>query len=283
MNSPFPKPEYFSPPNMQSSYMGRDMYSFYPCSYQYNYAYPNYNTPFPFRKRVARINFNSLNNVDVLQLSKNGDVLYLQQLLYPLIFSNITQEDGEQFGSRGALHAFMILQLAVEYYMGVVYSLNEKLNQLQKPEKPKKEENPTQIMKLEAQIQCLKKDIESRDLIIDNLSEKVADLKQERNKLKVQLDSLKAKEISRRINPLSQELSEGEVESPPELKQLSTEPPHKSRNLVRIDHSNHSSSRSTESNKQHHKKSHQKNREKSSESRSYYYSTKYDSSSSDWA
>ena len=47
-------------------------------------------------------------------IARTGDTASIEYLMQPIAFANITQEDMKQFGSRSALHAFLILQMGVE-------------------------------------------------------------------------------------------------------------------------------------------------------------------------
>ncbi|OHT00688.1 hypothetical protein TRFO_32549 [Tritrichomonas foetus] len=212
-----PRPQYYFAPDPVSA--DPNVYSQQPPQY----APTNFVQPFLFSQRVARLNFESLENVDVTQIAKTGDILSIQQLLYPIAFANITQEDATEFGSRGALHAFLILQMAVEYFIGVVNSLMTQIQSQQHSNQQKMattspSPDTTLIHNYEAQIALLKKDIQSRDLIIENLSDKLSDCEIERNSLKARLQNANQRERARKLRPQNDSISEGEVRPGPNLR-----------------------------------------------------------------
>ena len=203
----FPNPQYYFSPNAVTAEAG--IYTTQPPSF----APLNLIQPFHFSKRIAKLDFQSIGNVDVTKIAKTGDILSVQQLLYPIAFANITQEDAPKFGTRGALHSFLILQMAVEYLIGVVNSLLSKTPpQNVKPKDPCSQPNdPLKTMNYEAQIQMLKKDIQSRDLIIENISDKLSDCQAERDALREKLNVMKERKKQERLNPIIEnEPSEGE-------------------------------------------------------------------------
>ena len=142
----------------------------------------------PFTKRQTQLDWNWLGQVDVVKIGDTGDVMSLECLMSMIAFANITERDVEEFGSRGALHAFMILQIAVEYLLRQNGSLRAILENM-RGNKGQNERSP-----LETQVDMLKKDIRSRDVIIDNLSKEIEDLKHERNQLIAENQTLRNRE-----------------------------------------------------------------------------------------
>lgn len=183
--------------------------------------------PFLFSKRISRLDFEYMGKINVNEISSRGDIQSIMQLLHSIVFANITQVEANQFGSKGALHSFMILQMAVEYYLNVVGKLSWEIHNLQKERKPKnKMPDFDQRMRAnyESQIQILKNDIEKRNDIINNLSEKYQAVRRERDSLKSQLLSLKKRITLKQLRPNDfeeeeekKDFSEGEVDFNPKF------------------------------------------------------------------
>lgn len=205
----FYTPQYPFSPNS----MNPDVFSSQ--STPYNFYFNPVNVvyePFLFSKRIARLDFDFMGKINVNEISSRGDVQSIMQLLYSIVFANITQVEAQQFGSKGALHSFMILQMAVEYYLNVVGKLSWEIHNLRKSMKNRNKTPPDFDQRIknnyESQIQILKNDVEKRDLIIDNLSEKYQNVRRERDSLKCQLENLKKRATLRELRP--QELKEEE-------------------------------------------------------------------------
>lgn len=127
---------------------------------------------YTFLRRINKMNWDLLNSVDVSTIARTGDTASVEYLMQSIAFANITQEDIDQFGSRSALHAFLILQMGVEILLG---KLNSSCSPIQNPPPT---QQPTQIppqliAQYEARINLLNKDIQARDMIISNLTEKL--------------------------------------------------------------------------------------------------------------
>lgn len=65
--------------------------------------------------RKMPMNWNMISDVDVQAIVSNMDVNSLEYLVQHIAFANITDNDAARFGDRGALKAFQLLQLGVEY------------------------------------------------------------------------------------------------------------------------------------------------------------------------
>lgn len=202
-----------------------DAFSQQSSPYNFYFNPPNIEyKPFIFAKRISRLDYEMMGNIDVVKISQTGDIQFIMSILYPIVFSNITQVEAQQFGSRGALHSFMILQMAVEYYLYAVGQLTWEVHQLKKGQKnqnkiPDESDQRTKAM-YESQIQILKSDIKERDMIIENLSEKYSNLLRDRDSLKCQLNSLKKRNYLHKIHPKElepEDSSEGEIVPPPQL------------------------------------------------------------------
>ena len=142
---------------------------------------------FTFARRINKMNWDLISKIDVSTIARNGDFASIEYLMHPIAFANITQDDLTHFNDRGALHAFLILQMAVEVLLirlGNTPPPATTVNQQKQPN--------TQITsQYEARIDLLKKDIKSRDNIINNLTERVQIAEQERDELKTLLRTQK--------------------------------------------------------------------------------------------
>lgn len=145
---------------------------------------------FTFMRRINKMNWDLMGNVDVGTIARTGDVSSVEYLMQPVAFANITQEDADMFGNRAALHAFLILQ------MGVEVLLNKMANMPAagpRAPPPQPEMQPHQIAQYEAKINLLNKDIASRDMIINSLTERLRMAEQSRDEAYAQLQSRQAK------------------------------------------------------------------------------------------
>ncbi|OHT11079.1 hypothetical protein TRFO_04014 [Tritrichomonas foetus] len=178
-----PQPEFEY--EQEQGYMPPDpaLYNFYSPEQQFMQPQqPRYT----FLRRINKMNWDLLANVDVGTIARNGDTASVEYLMQPLAFANITQEDMQQFGSRSALHAFLILQMAVELLMG---KLNAAVPPPQQQQAQAQQVNPQQIAQYEARINLLNKDIKARDMIISNLSDKLKFAEQARDEAYSQLQT----------------------------------------------------------------------------------------------
>ena len=174
--------------------------------------------PFYFAKRMARLDYDYLGHINVAKISEMGDIQSVMQLVMPIAFANLTQVEAQKrFGCPGAVHAFLILQMAVEYCLHSMANLKWESYLLQ-GQTQKKDKIPTDFdqrvrANYESQIQQLKSDIENRDLIIDNLTEKYSNVRRERDSLKAQLEGLKKRTTLRKLQPkeFEEEEEEGEL------------------------------------------------------------------------
>ncbi|KAH0792581.1 hypothetical protein GPJ56_003415 [Histomonas meleagridis] len=157
---------------------------------------------FTFARRINKMNWDLISNIDVSTIARNGDFASIEYLMHPIAFANITQDDLKHFNDRGALHAFLILQMAVEVLLVRIGNtpLPSAVNQ-QKPIEP----NPQITAQYEARIDLLKKDIKSRDNIINSLTERVQVAEQERDELKTLLRTSKeSPKTSKSSKPVKQ-------------------------------------------------------------------------------
>jgi hypothetical protein len=135
----------------------------------------------PFTRRSLPINWGYYSQVDVPRISTTGDRHSVELLMNNLAYGNITNADAAEFASRGALHAFLLLQLAVEHLAGQNYELRA-IQNLPPPPPPPPPPRPTfDPQNLHARMELMKKDIAARDLVIENLTLQIQALEHERD------------------------------------------------------------------------------------------------------
>ena len=181
----------------------------------------NFGAPYEFRRRINKMNWDMIGKVDVATIAKTNDVQSIEFLMSPIAFANISVEDNEHFGSQACLHAFMILQLSVEY---LLFKLNttpppsyfqqqqQQQNQFNQQSQPQNIPNQT-ITNYEARIDLLNKDIKTRDMLINSLSEKMRQAENERDALRAKLQSMTNQ--GKEVTDISDEISEIPVKRNP--------------------------------------------------------------------
>jgi hypothetical protein len=130
---------------------------------------PQQKREFQFARRINKMNWELIGNINVGQIAVTGDVASVEYLMPSIAFANITQEDAEIFGSRPALHAFLLLQMSVEILLAKLANIPT----TPPPAAPQLAVTPHQIAQYEAKIDLLTKDIKARDSLISNLAEKL--------------------------------------------------------------------------------------------------------------
>lgn len=145
--------------------------------------------PYEFRRRINKMNWEMIGNVDVATIARTNDIQSIEFLMGPVAFANITPDDSDNFGSRAGLHAFLILQLAVEYLIYKISTIPPPQPQFQPQQQQQPQISPQSAATYEARIDILMKDIKSRDLIINSLSDKLRDAEKMINTLKSKLNS----------------------------------------------------------------------------------------------
>ena len=196
-------------------------YQNYPNYQQFPYGDPsmpmgppqNFAAPYEFRRRINKMNWDMIGKVDVATIAKTNDVQSIEFLMSPIAFANISVDDNEHFGSQACLHAFMILQLSVEY---LLFKLNttpppsyyqQQQNQFNQQNQQQPVPNQT-ITNYEARIDLLNKDIKTRDMLINSLSDKMRQAESERDALRAKLQSLTNKGNKDGSSSISDEISE---------------------------------------------------------------------------
>lgn len=175
---------YFSP-NMQpqtememepeEGYLPPDpaLYNFYSPEQQFMQLPQQPQPPhFTFLRRINKMNWDLIANVDVGTIAKTGDTASIEYLMQPIAFANITQDDMKQFGTRSALHAFLILQMAVEILLSKL-NTSHAAHPPPQPQVTQAQTSSQVAAQYEARINLLNKDIKARDMIISNLSDKL--------------------------------------------------------------------------------------------------------------
>lgn len=169
-----------------------------------------------FQKRINKMNWDLIGRYDVGNIARTGDIASIEQLMHPIAFANITQDDAEQFGSRGSLHAFLILQMAVELMLQKLSTIPPTTpNQNPMAPPTPQQHTPQIIAQYEAQVNLLKKDIKSRDTIINNLTDKLQQAEIEKQEALAAVQSLKGKLARKTSNQLEE--SPAKVQKSPKL------------------------------------------------------------------
>jgi len=158
---------------------------------------PNTNPPYHFVRRINKMNWEMMGNIDVGTIAKNNDVASIDFLMRSIAFANITPDDIEQFGSRASLNSFLLLQLSVEY---LLFRLNTIPIPPKGYQKPQENKESHLISHFESRIDLLNKDIKSRDMIIESLTEKLHKAENERDLAVSKLRNLKKRVISKKTD-----------------------------------------------------------------------------------
>lgn len=150
--------------------------------------YQQQNIPYYFMRRINKMNWDMMANIDVATISKTNDTVSIDFLMRHIAFANITSDDTEMFGSRASYHAFLLLQLSVEY---LLFKLNNIPQPQYIPVPQQTTPSSSSIANYEARIDMLNKDINSRDMIINQLTDRINHIEAERDELIAQLSSLR--------------------------------------------------------------------------------------------
>lgn len=81
--------------------------------------------------RTGRLKWDLMESIDVDEIVRKGDLGAVEFYLQSLINANITKEDAKNFGSKGALNMFMLMQLGLDYLLTQIhnYSVNAVIDQ----------------------------------------------------------------------------------------------------------------------------------------------------------
>jgi hypothetical protein len=157
---------------------------------------------------INKVNWELISRIDVGTIARTGDISSVQYLLHPVAFAKITQDHTEFFGSRGSLHAFLILQMGVDLLLSKLASIVP--NQPAQPPVAA-QIPPQQAARYDAKIELLNRDVKSRDAITNSLSEKLRAVEKER-------DEVSASAAARDEKPKQALKSRPKPESKPEPK-----------------------------------------------------------------
>ena len=215
-NAPQMPPGYYGQQQPQPSQFGGYPGQPFPNYQNYQFGDPsmpmgppqNIAAPYEFRRRINKMNWDMLAKIDVATIAKTNDVQSIEFLMSPIAFANISNEDSEHFGSQACLHAFLLLQLSVEY---LLFKLNTtpvpsfvQQSRMQQP--PSQQQQNQLITNYEARIDLLNKDIKTRDILINSLSEKMRKAESERDALKAKMQ-MKTK-VNESYSDITNEISE---------------------------------------------------------------------------
>ncbi|EAY05186.1 hypothetical protein TVAG_058430 [Trichomonas vaginalis G3] len=148
--------------------------------------------------RTEPMNWGLAESLDVNQMVQKGDLASVEFYMNKFTFANISKDDMKQFGSKGALNAFLILQLACDYLMA----------QRNMAPPPSTDEPDAKLLEqYNANIAQATKAIEQYKLKVKELQKQVERLKNDRAtekkiilKLKAKCGKLQESMKSRRFN-----------------------------------------------------------------------------------
>lgn len=152
--------------------------------------------PAPSKERYAwtprseRMKWPVAESIDIEQIVRRGDLNSVMFYMDQFVNANITKEDVQHFGSKGALNAFLVMQLAVDYL----------LNQKQRLEAEIAAQQPVSaqvdaqhIEKYNQMVECATKEINARDAQIAEYKKKFEQMHEERRKAKVLMEKYRRK------------------------------------------------------------------------------------------
>lgn len=140
---------------------------------------------FAFSQRTEPMKWQLAESLEVDQISRKGDLQSVLFYMEQFAFANIRDEDYKQFGSKGAMNAFLLLQLGCEYLlaqkaMNPPHSTNEadsqllaQYNQNIKAATESVKSHKAKIAKLEEQNAQLREDRKKEMEVINQLREKL--------------------------------------------------------------------------------------------------------------
>ncbi|KAH0786401.1 Zinc finger protein [Histomonas meleagridis] len=116
-------------------------------------------------------------SIDIETIVKRGDLNSVLFYMSHFTYANITKEDLSHFGSKGALNAFLIMQLANDYLLAQKKKSESEM---------KKQVIPPEIVEQYNQnLDLASKEIEKRDNQIATLRKQVSQMHEERKKVKI--------------------------------------------------------------------------------------------------
>ena len=146
---------------------------------------------YAWQPRTEPMKWQIAESIDVDQIVRKGDLNSVEFYMEQFAYANIQKDDLKQFGSKGALNAFLILQLGCDYLMAQRnqapppstnepdQKLLEQYNQNIKAASDSIMQHKAMIKKLQSQISQLKDDRAKEKAIIDKYRKKVKKMKEE--------------------------------------------------------------------------------------------------------
>ena len=132
----------------------------------------NQKEKYNWNPRTEIMKWNLAESIDVEQIVRKGDIQSIEFYISQFVNSNITKDDLKYFGSKGALNAFLILQLGVDYLLNQRNNLNS----------TNIEPDPIFLEQYNNNIKIASESINSHKLIIEKLKEQNKKLHDDRNK-----------------------------------------------------------------------------------------------------
>ena len=148
---------------------------------------------YAWAQRTEKMKWGIAESIDIEQIVRRGDLASVLFYMDQFINATITKEDLKQFGSKGALNAFLILQLGADYLMAQKNRLEMELEN----QKPNNEQaNASLVAEYNKNMEIAVKHIQKRDERIAELRKREVDLLQEREKHKKLLQKYHKKFLS---------------------------------------------------------------------------------------
>lgn len=145
---------------------------------------------YAWQPRTEPMKWQLAESIDVDQIVRKGDLNSVEFYMEQFTYANIQKDDLKQFGSKGALNAFLILQLGCDYLIAQRnqapppstnepdQKLLEQYNQNIKAASDSIMQHKAMIKKLQSQISQLKNDRTKEKAIIDKYRKKLKAMKE---------------------------------------------------------------------------------------------------------
>ena len=182
-------PQFYQPPPMQNPIVYQGPQPLPP--QQIILTRPNpAKEKYAWQPRTEPMKWQLAESIDVDQIVRKGDLNSVEFYMEQFVFANLTKDDYKQFGSKGALNAFLILQLGCDYLMAqrnqapppptneadqrLVEQYEKNINEAKKAILDHKK----MIEKLQQQVKQLHADRETQDKVIKQYKNKLGKIKQ---------------------------------------------------------------------------------------------------------
>lgn len=133
--------------------------------------------------RTDKMKWAVAESIDIEQIVRSGDLNSVMFYMDQFVNANITKDDIPNFGSKGALNAFLVMQLAVDYL------LNQRA--LQQPAMA--QSDAQHIERYNKMVELATKEINARDAQIAEYNKKFKQMHDERRKAKDLLEKYRRK------------------------------------------------------------------------------------------